>query len=407
MSWTDDELDNVFREAAEQPVFEYQANYFQDIEKQLPIQKSRKIAWYWWTATVFIIGFVSLFFTKVWTSELNGKNAQKKTVQSKDVAVAEVNGSELNVKVSEVKAEPQTEQESGFTANKQNKVVPSNKLKSSNANTVEPIQAIQPIGLVNVIGGLDQVADVNKTNETNETTSDPVSTSESEAGLTFLTLSELQFEQSNRLNDPFRSFKMNKNSFYIGMNVGVEQAWSTVENVPSPLYSKVSLEFGYSRPINSLNFSAGIAFEATKLNDLRIKERTKIYGFGSSVLENSYQFSSIYSVLVPIELSKSFGRHTIGFGAVGEVNLFAHASHEKSVDGVRTMDANGLTNVDLFNRFGLSPKVSYSLALSEKLQIGLSLQTQLLQPLNSNRFIGQPTKLPISGQVFLKRALKF
>lgn len=404
MSWTDDELDNVFREAAEQPVFEYQASYFQDIEKQLPIQKSRKIAWYWWTATIFIIGFVSLFFTKVWTPELNGKNAQKKTVQSKDVAVAEVNSSELNVKVSEVNAERQTEQESGFTANKANGVVPSNKLKSSNANTVEPIQAIQPNALMNAIGELDQVADVNKTNET---TSDPVSTSESEARLTFITLSELQFEQSDRLNDPFRSFKMNKNSFYFGMNAGVEQAWSTVENVPSPLYSKVSIEFGYSRPIKSLNFSAGIAFEATKLNDLRIKERTKIYGFGSSILENSYQFSSIYSVLVPIELSKSFGRHTIGFGAVGEVNLFAHASHEKSVDGVRTMDANGLTNVDLFNRFGLSPKVSYSLALSEKLQIGLSLQTQLLQPLNSNRFIGQPTKLPISGQVFLKRALKF
>lgn len=404
MSWTDDELDNVFREAAEQPVFEYQESYFQDIEKQLPIQKSRKIAWYWWTATIFIIGFVSLFFTKVWTPELNGKNAQKESMPSKDVAVADVNGSEQKVKVSEVNTEPQTEQENGFTVNKSNGIVPSNKLKSSKANTVEPIQAIQPNTLVNVIGGLDEVAVVNKTNET---TTDPVSTSESEAALTFLTLSELQFEQSDRLNNPFRSFNMNKNSFYIGMNAGVEQAWSTVENVPSPLYPKVSIEFGYSRPIKSLNFSAGIAFEATKLNDLRIKERTKIYAFGSSILENSYQFSSIYSVLVPVELSKSFGRHTIGFGAVGEVNIFAHATHEKSVDGVRTMDASGLTNVDLFNRFGLSPKVSYSLALSEKLQIGLSLQTQLLQPLNSNRFIGQPTKLPISGQVFLKRALKF
>ena len=46
MSWTDDELDKVFRDAAEQPVFEYQSSYFRDIEKQLPIKKGRKIAWY-------------------------------------------------------------------------------------------------------------------------------------------------------------------------------------------------------------------------------------------------------------------------------------------------------------------------------------------------------------------------
>lgn len=405
MSWTDDELDNVFREAAEQPVFEYQASYFQDIEKQLPIQKSRKIAWYWWTATIFIIGFTSLFFTKVRTPELNGKNTPRKSEQSNNVAVAKVNVSEQKMNINGTKTNNQTEQTIQFTSNFTNGFVPSKNLKISQVNSQKPIQDVQLIPTTNVVSGLDEMDEVADVNVANPGTAESIKSSE--ASLTLLSLSEIQFEQSNRLNDPSRSFKMNKNSFYLGLNAGVEQAWSTVKNVPSPLYSKVSVEFGFSRPIKSLNFSAGVAFEATKLNDLRIKERTKIYSFGSSILENSYQFSSIYSVLVPIELSKSFGRHTIGFGAVGEVNLFAHASHEKSVDGVRTMDANGLTNVDLFNRFGLSPKVSYSLALSEKLQIGLSIQTQLFQPLNSNRFIGEPTKLPISGQVFLKRALKF
>lgn len=401
MSWTDDELDNIFREAAEQPVFEYQASYFQDIEKQLPIQKSRKIAWYWWTANIFIIGFVTLFFTKVWTPELYGRSAQKKSVQSKVIAVSEVNSTEQIGKDSEVNEDRLNKSQTGFTVKKQNGVVIPNKLRKSEFNVDELIPIQQPTTTMKVADEVDQVAEVNKS------TFVPLNSSESNTSLTFLALSELQFDQSNRMNDPLRSFKMNKNSFYVGLNVGIEQAWTTVENVPSPMYSKGSLEFGYSRPIKSFNFSAGIAFEATKLSDLRIKERTKIYGFGSSILENSYQFSSIYSVLVPIELSKSFGRHTIGFGAVGEINLFAHASHEKSVDGVRTMDANGLTNVDLFNRFGLNPKLSYSLALSEKLQIGLSLQTQLLQPLNSDRFIGEPTNLPLSGQVFLKRALKF
>ncbi len=178
-------------------------------------------------------------------------------------------------------------------------------------------------------------------------------------------------------------------------------------DVPGSLNATLSLELGYRIPLRNFQFSAGLAFEATKLGDLRIKERTKLYGFGSSILENSYEFNAIYSVLLPVELSKSFGRHSIGLGLVGELNVFAHASHEKTIDGISTSNATGFTNVDLFNRFGVSPKLTYALSLTEKLQLGLAVQTQLIQPLNSDRFIGVPTKLPISGQVFIKRSLKF
>jgi len=62
MSWTDEEIDKLFKEASEQPAFEYKASYFQAIEEQLPVKRSRKIGLWWWTANVFLFAFVGMFF---------------------------------------------------------------------------------------------------------------------------------------------------------------------------------------------------------------------------------------------------------------------------------------------------------------------------------------------------------
>lgn len=403
MSWTDDELDKVFRDAAEQPVFEYQASYFQDIEKQLPIKKGRKIAWYWWTANVFIIGFVSLLFTGNWSPKNDSKSATVETSKvDQDVLVAQTTALKSQHTQPTDVASTTSEHSGGQIGQ-----IAKNQQEGKNSNPINetretklPTSFRTLVELPTVVGKTDILESEHETLIFTE------NSSSLDERLKFLALSPFGFENQQLLSNHY-SFKKNKNSFYIGMNTGVEQAWASEVDVPSSLNATLSLELGYRIPLRNFHFSAGLAFEATKLGDLRIKERTKLYGFGSSILENSYEFNAIYSVLLPVELSKSFGRHSIGLGLVGELNVFAHASHEKTIDGIRTSNATGFTNVDLFNRFGVSPKLTYALSLTEKLQLGLAVQTQLIQPLNSDRFIGVPTKLPISGQVFIKRSLKF
>lgn len=403
MSWTDDELDKVFRDAAEQPVFEYQASYFQDIEKQLPIKKGRKIAWYWWTANVFIIGFVSLLFTGNWSPKNESKSAAVETSKGdKDLLVAQT----TTIKSQRTQSTDVATTTSVYSGVKIHQTA-INQQVGKNSTPINETSETQLPTSYNTREELPKEALKTEIQTSlNEAVSFTENRESSDARLLLLELMPFGFENQQLMSNHY-SWKKNKNSFYIGMNTGVEQAWASEVDVPSSLNATLSLELGYRIPLRNFQFSAGLAFEATKLGDLRIKERTKLYGFGSSILENSYEFNSIYSVLLPVELSKSFGRHSIGLGLVGEMNVFAHASHEKTIDGIRTSNATGFTNVDLFNRFGVSPKLTYALSLTEKLQLGLAVQTQLIQPLNSDRFIGVPTKLPISGQVFIKRSLKF
>jgi hypothetical protein len=53
------------------------------------------------------------------------------------------------------------------------------------------------------------------------------------------------------------------------------------------------------------------------------------------------------------------------------------------------------------------PTLGYSFNVSDKTQIGARLNIQLLQQLQSNRFIGTPVNFPIDGQIYLKRTLEF
>jgi hypothetical protein len=403
MSWTDEELDTVFREAGAHQVFEYQSNYFKDIETQLPVNKVRKIAWYWWTANIFIVGFIAVMVIVNWSPTISSKKTSSQNTQGETIPFSAVN---------DVK---NTEESSKFAKNAQRHLSVNNTSnKNSHKREYSSIPIKSDAGNTDLISIESAIAEHLSDNSVKQKTADITrNTFQSDAASN--EIGRLPFQgitsNFNRIGEEINlralQARFIKNSFYIGFNSGVEQAWSRGDNVPSALNSKFSIEVGYTVPLRKVRFSAGLAFEATKLQNLRILERTKMYGFGSSILENSYQFASIYSVLIPVEWSKAIGRHTIGLGLIGEVNLFTHASHESSVDGIKATDASGLTNVDLINRFGLSPRLSYSLALSEKLQIGLSLQTQLFQPITSNRFIGVPTKMPLSGQLFLKRSLKF
>ncbi len=77
MSWTDEEIDKLFKEASEQPAFEYKASYFQAIEEQLPVKRSRKIGLWWWTANVFLFTFVGMFF--IGRDELSALKLVEKT----------------------------------------------------------------------------------------------------------------------------------------------------------------------------------------------------------------------------------------------------------------------------------------------------------------------------------------
>ena len=400
MSWTDEEIDKLFKEASEQPSFEYKASYFQAIEEQLPVKRSRKIGLWWWTANVFLITFVGMVFIgrdeliALKLVEKTGMNTNYSFLANGNLTTTHENAINQETKGSNISVSTSTGVGSQYSE------TPSyNRLSVINeANSIE--QSKTTNDLLNFM----------ETSLSEKSVSKPIITEE--ASLDFDRLPFLDI--ANHFNDSGEQLELKnvkpkfvKNSFYIGINAGEEQAWSRDKSIDQKIHETFGLEMGYTMPLKRFTLSAGLGFQTTTLKELKINERTKIYDFGSTMLDNSYQFNSIFAITVPVEFSKSYGRHNLALGITPSVNIFTHVRHYQEIDGMESLNERGVTNSALLNRFGLSPHVSYSLSLTESIQVGLNVQMQLFQPINSQRFVGEATKMPIGAQLFLKKSIKF
>ena len=61
MSWTDHDMDHLFRNAEAKQDFNYDPHFFEDIERQLPVKRSRQSG-AWWISSFVMFGLFSLLF---------------------------------------------------------------------------------------------------------------------------------------------------------------------------------------------------------------------------------------------------------------------------------------------------------------------------------------------------------
>jgi hypothetical protein len=224
-----------------------------------------------------------------------------------------------------------------------------------------------------------------------------------------LNTTELTFAQIETQMEPvsFQKYKNNLMKMYVEINSGVGQSYSKNETNANSVNATIGGVVGLSFPVKRFNISAGLGLQGTKFDQLNILERTKIYGLGSEILENSYEFSSIYSLTIPLSATYTIGRHSMSLGITSNINFMTQLKHRQTLDGDFKSYNVGFSDVSFFNRFGLLPSFGYSFHITEKTQIGIRINIQLLQQIQSKRFIGSPLNFPIDGQIYLKRTLDF
>jgi len=204
---------------------------------------------------------------------------------------------------------------------------------------------------------------------------------------------------------PYKKDKLRK--MYVEFFGGVGQAYSKNQTNENIVNASIGGVVGLSFPVKRFNISAGLGLQGTKFDQLNILERTKIYGLGSEILENSYEFSSIYSLTIPLSATYAIGRHSMSIGITSNINFMTQLKHRQTLDGDFQSYNVGFSDVSFFNRFGLLPSLGYSFHINEKTQIGVRMNIQLLQQIQSKRFSGPPLNFPIDGQIYLKRTLDF
>lgn len=413
MSWTDEEIDKVFEEASKQQSFEYRQEYWKEFEKQLPVNKSKRPLAWWIAGNMFLAIFIG------WTiaESLHGKIAVKennlkahvphgtlsekvgeKTVGQKvkafenhvfQVVEKESPNYEMNIDVQStapiLPIDRKSNEFSPFVSAIEANLMLDER-KNGNNHTDSESQFVR----------FDEQAGISsKQTENNSAPNMEVRPLESSFYDASLIPSNLGLSKPNRIK------------LYAEVNGGVGQGWMSSKEASRSVNGTVGLAAGISLPLSKFNVNVGLGFQATKFDDLKIKERTKIYGFGSSILENTYQFNSIYAVTLPVQIDYSLGRHTLALGLTSSVNLFSRLKRTEEVDGIQTANRSGIAKVDLFSKVRLEPTVGYSFAVNENMNIGLRIGMNVIQPIQSDRFVGTPIKLPMHGQVYLMRKFNF
>ena len=403
MNWTEDEIDDLFREAANQQSFEYRPEYWKDIEAQLPIKKSRKPFIWWFSANVFLTIFISLLvvelvqlpfedLSKNRINELRPLSSKKQLIK-KSLATVGNHHNKLNsnrIKAIEKYINPSKHLSAKvFESSLFHKQISS---KSSN-------QKIENKGL------LSNEKAVYLENEIIETLLIGAQNSDFQQMILSTKPLELAGEKEQLLKSENHFNVGKKVGYFIEMNGGMQEGWTRSSDLS--INGSAGISAGIVLPINQFKVKIGVGLKAMEFDNLYIKEEARIYGFGSNLVEKKYEFGSMYSLIVPLDLSYSIGRHNLSLGVISSFNLMASFKKTEVVDGTNIVFSNGMTGVNLFNKIALEPSLGYSYSVNENVQIGVRAGMNVLQPVQSQRFSGSIVKMPINGQIFFVRTLNF
>jgi hypothetical protein len=403
MNWTEDEIDDLFKNADNQQSFEYQSEYWKDIEKQLPIKKSRKPFLWWFSANVFLTIFIGLFIVEL--VQLPSEGLSNKIAKETNP----LSSQKLVIKNS-----------TAITGNYDNKLnlkrIPA-QVKANNLSKLLSNKVVEN-GILNkqlISNGSDQTTESNGLlsseiayylgNEIIETPKSVNKNSDFQQIILSTKPLELAGDKEQLLESDKFFNRRNKLEYFIELNGGMQQGWS--RSAELSINGTAGISAGIVLPVKQFKVKIGAGLKAINFDDLYIKEQARIYGFGSNLVEKKYEFGSMYSLTIPLDLSYSIGRHNLSLGVISSFNLLASFKKTEVVDGTNMVSSKGITGVKLFNKISLEPSLGYSYSVNENVQIGMRLGMNLLQPVQSQRFSGSMVKAPINGQIFIVRTLNF
>ncbi|MDG1331071.1 MAG: hypothetical protein P8P74_01995 [Crocinitomicaceae bacterium] len=457
MSWTDEEIDNLFKDGAEAQSFKYDDAYFAEVEGALPVNGKGKDFLWMGTALVFIAVLTTGYFVnnandtsfnntndQLANVELTTANENTNTANTSNettVSNGDQNESTTNAASNDLNNELSNNESANSNGNENSAAAPNknNSGNSSSTNTgdtkVQP--AVGPNSMYNFAtrnvrnGGSNNTNITQTVGQQDSSTEDVVDTrsnaktfDQKESALQSAPITaSLDLNGANELDQNLNQ-KLAPNAMPIGlglvspkaalyfeMNAGISQSLIT----PSEIVSKsIGGGLGVETYLGSFNLNTGVNFKASFHDDLYLTRKGKVYGFGSNEGTNQYDVQKIYSIEMPITLGYNFERHNVNIGV--RPSFIVGAQTQKHVfedeQFLRREQINGLIeeeiggqSISALMRFGLKPTVGYSYRFNSW-TIGANVGVQLMQSVNEDLIDGYNNQLPIDGQIYLRRTIR-
>lgn len=426
MSWTDEELDQLFADAASNATVEYNDAYWKDIEGMLPVRKKRKGLLWWMGGAGALVFFGTLLLVQV---PFTSKSTAAKQ------AVRELPNSSTVVINDEFTTINSNQNRDSKSSKEESKAISDNYLNTSDNQTVQKktnnnkqlkgrtalTKLFQPkVKSEEAIIESIEIEDNSILTAESKRLSNPQGVdepklnviekevSETEAIPTLATIDINPFYSTAELIPTFYKLKARSpHALYAEAGFGLGQSPITSSENGSAMAKNYGLQLGYSFQKSKLRFSAGLGISLLQFDNVYIKERSLIYGFGSNSVDNHYRFSSLMRVELPLAIGYQYKRHTLSVGASFSFPVIAGLSFTKYVDGNMAVEEKGYTSTEFFKPFGAEMQLGYAYQLGSNWELGAKVQMQLINPIASDRILGKTNALPLSGQVAIRKTIVF
>lgn len=388
MKWTEEDVDQLFRDSANQLNVPFQESYWIEMEALLPQTKKRKgLGWIFGGTIVCLALIATFFFPETSAKKLNSSNETVNN-QAKSSAKAQTVSTKQNLQSNVV----EVAFDDGLAAEN----VSSTKLPSKRmlANTEELVSFESPYQAPNLLNFSQNSAELPLQIEEEATYS-----------IEKLQLLALPKQTISLATPIFKNLNLKRKSKAFYVQIGGGFAESFMQTKESNWMPTLNIGAGYQYSPEGFGFSAGLNLNTTTADNLEINRRSKVYNFGSTNYEQNFNYKQIYTVELPLSIDFRKNKQIFSVGIAPTFIASSLMKFSQLEDGNVSIEEYYIGQKVGLNNFGFKPSVAYQLELAKGWNLGMQLNTQLIQQVDASQFVGLVRNNPLSGQITIRKVI--
>jgi hypothetical protein len=389
MNWTEEDIDQLFRDSANQLNVPFQESYWTEMEALLPQTKKKKGLGWIFGGTIVCLALISTFFFP--EAPAKAGNASNETVNNQTKSLTQTNSVSAIEKLQE-------------------KAVDALLITEKTAKNISRFKQTTKKLLVNTETSFTSIEDVNAGGEAVQTIQNQFESPSQREEQPSFSIDKLQMlalpKQSISLaTSNFKNLNLKRKSNVLYVQLGAGLAESFMQTKEDNWMPTINIGAGYQYSPEGFGFTAGLNLNTTLSNNLEINRKSKVYNFGSTNYEQNFKYKQIYTLELPVSIDFRKNKQTFSVGFAPTFIASSLMRFSQLEDGNVSHDEYYIGQKVGLNQFGFKPSVGYQLELAKGWNVGMQLSTQLIQQVDDSQFIGIVRNNPLSGQITIRKSI--